>query len=53
LPGNRAPRKGHRRPISELGDVSVLAAIRDLAGHDLTDLSDALRQADEAEGRPR
>jgi pyruvate dehydrogenase E1 component len=52
LPASGRGRKDVARVISELEDAEVLAAIRDLAGHDLADLRDALRVADEAHDRP-
>jgi pyruvate dehydrogenase E1 component len=52
LPGSGRGRRDIDRVISDLDDEAVLAAVRDLAGHDLADLRDALRLADEADDRP-
>ena len=40
------------RVLSDLDDVAVAAAVRDLGGHDLGDLLDAFRRADAATDRP-
>jgi pyruvate dehydrogenase E1 component len=40
------------RVISELDDGEIMAAVRDLGGHDLQDLSNAFRSADAAADRP-
>jgi pyruvate dehydrogenase E1 component len=40
------------RLVGELEDAEILAALRDLGGHDLHDLLDAFRQADAATDRP-
>jgi pyruvate dehydrogenase E1 component len=52
LPGSGRGARDVRRVISDLDDAAVLAAVRDLAGHDLADLRDALREADAAHDRP-
>lgn len=46
LPGSDGSRDDVRRVISELDDTELTAAIRDLGGHDLEDLSAAFRAAD-------
>jgi pyruvate dehydrogenase E1 component len=49
------PSRGRReltRLVDELDDTTLAAAVRDLAGHDLSDLLDAFRQAGEASDRP-
>jgi pyruvate dehydrogenase E1 component len=45
-------RVGVSRVIDDLTDIELLKAIRDLGGHDLADLRDALRSADQATDRP-
>jgi pyruvate dehydrogenase E1 component len=52
LPGSGNGARDVRRVIKDLGDDEVLEAIRDLGGHDLADLRDALRSADAAHDRP-
>jgi pyruvate dehydrogenase E1 component len=55
IPGSGPPARGRReltRLVSELDDATLAAAIRDLAGHDLSDLLDAFTQAGEASDRP-
>lgn len=52
LPGDGPGRRGVARVIAQLDDAEVLRAVRDLGGHDLGDLLDAYRQADEATDRP-
>ena len=52
LPGTGRGRRDVERVIGDLEDREVLAAIRDLGGHDLADLRSALRLADEAHDRP-
>jgi pyruvate dehydrogenase E1 component len=52
LPGSGPARRDLERLIADLEDREVMAAIRDLGGHDLGDLRDALRLADEADDRP-
>ncbi len=52
LPGEGRGRRDVERVIASLDDAEVTAAIRDLGGHDLGDLLDAFRQADEATDRP-
>ena len=49
----RGPRRGEiERLIGELDDAELARAIRDLGGHDLADLLEALRLADAAGDRP-
>jgi pyruvate dehydrogenase E1 component len=52
LPGQGSPASDVRRVIRELGDDDLLAAIRDLGGHDLGDLVTAFREADRVSDRP-
>jgi pyruvate dehydrogenase E1 component len=52
LPGAGRGRRDIERIVAALDDDSVLAAVRDLAGHDLADLREALRAADDAHDRP-
>ena len=41
-----------RRVISDLDDAELMAAVRDLGGHDLEDLASAFRAADAVSDRP-
>ncbi len=41
-----------RRLVGDLDDAAVTAAVRDLGGHDLADLSEAIRAADGVTDRP-
>jgi pyruvate dehydrogenase E1 component len=52
LDGAGPVREDVRRLVSELDDREIMAAIRDLGGHDLEDLSNAFRAADTASDRP-
>lgn len=52
LPGTGPTSRDIRRVIRDLDDAEILNAIRDLGGHDLLDLRDAFRAADEAHDRP-
>jgi pyruvate dehydrogenase E1 component len=52
LPGQGRPRRDVERVIADLDDAGLLAAVRDLAGHDLASLLDAYRQADAVTDRP-
>jgi transketolase N-terminal domain/subunit len=55
LPGSGPSARGRRelrRLVAELDDQTLAAAVRDLAGHDLSDLLDAFAQAGEASDRP-
>jgi pyruvate dehydrogenase E1 component len=52
LPGDGGPRDDVRRVVHELDDSELLAAIRDLGGHDLGDLLAAFREADTVADRP-
>ena len=52
LPGSGRGRRELARLIKELDDVELAAAIRDLGGHDLADLLDAFRRADQVSDRP-
>ena len=51
LPGDGRGRRDIERLVRELDDDELAAAVRDLGGHDLADLLDALRRAD-ARQRP-
>ena len=52
LPGDNGRAREIARLVSELDDAEVTAAICDLGGHDLADLLDAFRRADEIRDRP-
>jgi len=52
LSGAGDVRENVSRVISDLDDREVMAAIRDLGGHDLQDLSNAFKAADTASDRP-
>ena len=52
LPGSGRGRRDVAQIMAGLEDAEVLAAIRNLGGHDLADLRQALRLADEAHDRP-
>jgi pyruvate dehydrogenase E1 component len=52
LPGSGRGRRDIERLIKDLDDGELAASVRDLAGHDLADLLDAFRRADEAHDRP-
>jgi pyruvate dehydrogenase E1 component len=52
LPGDGAGRRDVQRLVGDLEDGEVTAAIADLGGHDLADLLEAFRQADEIRDRP-
>jgi pyruvate dehydrogenase E1 component len=52
LPGAGRGRRELERLVKELDDAELSAAIRDLAGHDLADLLDAFRHADDVSDRP-
>jgi len=52
LPGEATGRREIARLTAELDDAEVTAAVADLGGHDLGDLLDAFRQADEIRDRP-
>jgi pyruvate dehydrogenase E1 component len=52
LPGEGRPRRDIERLVKELPDEELGAAVRDLGGHDLADLLDAFRRADEVKDRP-
>jgi pyruvate dehydrogenase E1 component len=52
LPGAGRGSRELQRLIKELDDAELSGAIRDLAGHDLADLLDAFRRADEVSDRP-
>jgi pyruvate dehydrogenase E1 component len=52
LPGEGRGRRKIERLASELDDTEITAAICDLGGHDLADLLDAFRRADEVRDRP-
>jgi pyruvate dehydrogenase E1 component len=52
LPGSGRGAQELARLVSELDDDELLRAIRDLAGHDLSDLLSAFAEADRATDRP-
>jgi pyruvate dehydrogenase E1 component len=52
LPGSGRGRRELERLVKDLDDGELSAAIRDLAGHDLSDLLDAFRRADQVSDRP-
>ncbi|HUA73987.1 MAG TPA: pyruvate dehydrogenase [Solirubrobacteraceae bacterium] len=52
LPGTGRGRRELERLVKDLPDAEIAAAIRDLGGHDLADLLDAYRRADEVKDRP-
>jgi pyruvate dehydrogenase E1 component len=52
LPGEGRPRRDVQRVIGELDDAEVTAAVCDLGGHDLADLLEAYRRADQIRDRP-
>jgi pyruvate dehydrogenase E1 component len=52
LPGDGATAHDVRRIVADLEDAELIAAIRDLGGHDLGDLRDAFVRADSDHARP-
>ncbi len=52
LPGEGRGRRDVERLIGDLDDAEVVAAVADLGGHDLADLLEAFRRADEVRDRP-
>jgi len=52
LPGDNGRAREVARLVAELDDAEITAAIADLGGHDLADLLDAFRRADEIRERP-
>jgi pyruvate dehydrogenase E1 component len=52
LPGEGHGRRDVQGLIGELDDAEVTAAVCDLGGHDLADLLDAFRRADQIRDRP-
>jgi pyruvate dehydrogenase E1 component len=52
LPGDGVTAHDVRRILADLDDAELIAAIRDLGGHDLADLRDAFAQADTDHARP-
>jgi pyruvate dehydrogenase E1 component len=52
LPGTGPTRRELTRLVAQLDDEELLRAIRDLAGHDLSDLLAAFAEADRATDRP-
>jgi pyruvate dehydrogenase E1 component len=52
LPGSGRGRRDLERIVGDLDDEELLRAIRDLGGHDLSDLLDAYAQADAVTDRP-
>jgi pyruvate dehydrogenase E1 component len=52
LPGESRGRRDVARVVGDLDDAALLAAVRDLGGHDLADLLDAFAAADAVTDRP-
>ncbi len=52
LPGDGSPAREIARILDDLDDGTLLAAIRDLGGHDIPSLISAYQQADAASDRP-
>jgi pyruvate dehydrogenase E1 component len=52
LPGRTRGRREVARLLEDLDDAAIVAAVRDLGGHDLAELLDAFRQADAVIDRP-
>ncbi|HEX3909231.1 MAG TPA: pyruvate dehydrogenase [Solirubrobacteraceae bacterium] len=52
LPGQGRGRRELQRLLKDLPDPELAAALRDLGGHDLADLLESFRRADEAPDRP-
>jgi pyruvate dehydrogenase E1 component len=52
LPGEGRRSRDIGRVVADLNDLEIAEAIRDLGGHDLADLREAFRAADEAHDRP-
>jgi pyruvate dehydrogenase E1 component len=52
LPGTGRGRRDVERLIADLDETELAMAIRDLGGHDLSDLLEAFKLADEARDRP-
>ena len=52
LPGDGATAHDVRRIVADLEDAELIAAIRDLGGHDLADLREAFARADSDHARP-
>lgn len=52
LPGEGRARRDVERLLKDLPDAELGVAVRDLGGHDLADLLDAFRAADEVKDRP-
>lgn len=52
LPGTGRERRDVERVTADLDDLRLQAAVRDLGGHDLDDVLDALRRADAVTDRP-
>ncbi|HEY2719843.1 MAG TPA: pyruvate dehydrogenase [Solirubrobacteraceae bacterium] len=52
LPGDGRQRRDVERLLKQLPDQELSAAVRDLGGHDLSDLLDAFRRADAVKDRP-
>ena len=52
LPASGKDKGDLQRLIADVEDAELLAAIRDLGGHDLADLREAFREADEAHDQP-
>jgi pyruvate dehydrogenase E1 component len=52
LPGPSRGRRDIARVVGDLDDAQLVAAVRDLGGHDLTDLLDAFAAADAVTDRP-
>lgn len=52
LPGKGVESHNIQRILSQLNDQEILAAVRDLGGHDLAGLQEAFRLADRTKDRP-
>jgi pyruvate dehydrogenase E1 component len=52
LPGEGRSRREVERLLNDLPEEELGAAVRDLGGHDLADLLDAFRRADQVKDRP-
>jgi pyruvate dehydrogenase E1 component len=52
LPGEGRGSRAVAKLVADLEDAEVIAAVRDLGGHDLHDLLEAFREADAATDRP-
>lgn len=52
LAGSGPDRIDIQRLLADVGDLDIRSAVRDLGGHDMADLLQAFREADETQGRP-